>query len=440
MPHLLILGGDGYLGWPTAMYFSQRGYDVTVVDNYFRRNACVELDVGMLYPVPTLMERARIWHELTGKEIKVVIGDLTDPEVMRGLFEGRVNYAWAVDMGFTGIPDTVMHYAEQPSAPYSLINYRYANITVQNNLLVTNNLMWALRDFSRDTHVVHIGTMGEYGTPNIDIPEGWLDIEHNGRKDRFLFPRQASSLYHTTKIMDTDLMWFGVRMWGLRVTDLMQGPVYGIETEEMRYAAIGDRSASLEEVRGKERRSEGEGGKEVRGKEIGGKEVRQERRAMSQQLPTIFNYDEIFGTIVNRFVVQAVVGYPLTVYGKGGQTRGYLNIKDTLQCVHMAEQKPAAKGELRVFNQIMETFSANELAEMVQRVGKARAHDVRIDHIENPRKEAEEHYYNPTYQGLIELGVEPHYLTDEVLDGMFQVVETYRENIRRDVIFKGIRW
>ena len=232
MQHILILGGDGYLGWPTAMYFSQRGYKVTVVDNYFRRNACTELDVGMLYPVPTLQERAKIWHERTGLEIKVVIGDLTDPEVMRGLFNGRVSYNWAIDSEFSGIPDTVVHYAEQPSAPYSLIDYRYANITVQNNLLITNNLVWALRDFSRDTHVIHIGTMGEYGTPNIDIEEGWIDIEHKGRRDRFLFPRQASSLYHTTKIMDTDLFWFGVRMWDLKVTDLMQGPVYGIETDE----------------------------------------------------------------------------------------------------------------------------------------------------------------------------------------------------------------
>ncbi len=232
MRHILILGGDGYLGWPTAMYFSNRGYDVTVVDNYFRRNACTELDVGMLYPVPTLPERARIWHGLTGNEIKVVIGDLTDPEIMRSFFDGRVKYQWAVNQGFTGIPDTVMHYAEQPSAPYSLMSYKHANITLFNNLLVTNNLMFALRDLSPKSHVVHIGTMGEYGTPNIDIEEGWLEIEHKGRKDRFLFPRQASSLYHTTKIMDTDLMWFAVRMWNLRVTDLMQGPVYGIETEE----------------------------------------------------------------------------------------------------------------------------------------------------------------------------------------------------------------
>jgi len=393
--HILILGGDGYLGWPTAMYFSRRGYNVTVVDNYFRRNACTELDVGMLYPVPTLQERAKIWHEKTGHEIKVVIGDLTDPEIMRSLFNGRVKYQWAVDHAFTGIPDTVMHYAEQPSAPYSLINYKYANITISNNLLVTNNLMFALRDYNRDAHVVHIGTMGEYGTPNIDIEEGWLEIEHKGRKDRFLFPRQASSLYHTTKIMDTDLMWFAVRMWNLKITDLMQGPVYGIETGE---SEVDDR------------------------------------------LKTIFNYDEIFGTVVNRFITQAIVGYPLTVYGQGGQTRGYLNIKDTLQCVEKSVETPARPGELRIFNQIMETFSVMELAELTRKVGRKLGYEVQIKSIENPRKEAEEHYYNPAYHGLLDIGVIPHYLTEEVMQGMFRVVEEYKDNIRNDVIFKGIKW
>lgn len=395
MSHVLILGGDGYLGWPTAMYFSHRGYEVTVVDNYFRRNACTELDTGMLYSVPTLIERAKIWYEKTGKEIKVVIADLTEPENTRQLFDGRVTYTWAINPGFSGIPETVVHYAEQPSAPYSLMDYRHADITVMNNLRVTNNLMWAIRDFARDTHVIKLGTMGEYGTPNIDIEEGWLDIAHKGRKDRFLFPRQASSLYHTSKIMDTDLMWFGVRMWDLKVTDLMQGPVYGIETEE---AEIDDR------------------------------------------LKTIFNYDEIFGTIVNRFVTQAVVGYPLTVYGGGGQTRGYLNIKDTLQCVHMSEQNPAEAGELRIYNQIMETFSVNELAQLTLSVGNSRGHSVEIKSIENPRKEAEEHYYNPAYQGLQELGVKPHYLTEEVMNRLFAVVEQYQSNIRKDVIFKGIKW
>ncbi len=393
--HILILGGDGYLGWPTAMYFSKRGYEVTVVDNYFRRNSCTELDVGMLYPIPSLAERAKIWHELTGHEIKVVIGDLADAEIMRSLFNGNVEYSWAIDNSFSGIPDTVVHYAEQPSAPYSLINYKYANITLSNNLLVTNNLMFAVRDYARECHIIKLGTMGEYGTPNIDIEEGWIEIEHKGRKDTFLYPRQASSLYHTTKIMDTDLMWFGVRMWGLRVTDLLQGPVYGMVTEE----------AEIDE-----------------------------------RLKTIFNYDEIFGTIINRFIVQAIADYPLTIYGKGGQTRGYLNINDTLQCVHLSEQKPASSGELRIYNQIMETFSVNDLAEKVRRVGKKLGYDVQIKNIENPRCEAEEHYYNPTYQGLLDLGVEPHYLTDESMEKMFNVVEKYKENIRTDVIFRGVKW
>ena len=395
MNHILILGGDGYLGWPTAMHFSARGHKVTVVDNYFRRNACTELDTGMLYPVPTLIERAKIWHEKTGKEIRVVIGDLAQPEFMRSLFTGDFKYQWALDNKFTGLPDTVVHYAEQPSAPYSVYNYKYADITLMNNLRVTNNLLWAIRDYSPDTHVIKLGTMGVYGTPNIDIEEGWLEIEHKGRKDKFLFPRQAGSLYHTTKIMDTDLEWFGVRMWDLRITDLMQGPVYGIETEESN---------------------------------------------IDERLKTLFNYDEVFGTIVNRFIVQSIVGYPLTVYGKGGQTRGYLNIKDTLQCIEMAEKTPAQKGELRIMNQIMETFSANDLAELTKKVGNKLGHNVEIDHIENPRKEAEEHYYNPVYQGLKEIGVEPHFLDEDVMEKMFMIVDKYKMNIRKDVIFKGVKW
>ena len=393
--NILILGGDGYLGWPTAMYFSNRGYNVTIVDNYFRRNACTELDTGMLYPVPTLIERAKIWHEKTGYEIKVVIGDLAEPEFTRSLFNGQVEYNWCIDSKFSGVPETVVHYAEQPSAPYSVYNYKFADITLMNNLRVTNNLVWAIRDFARDSHVIKLGTMGEYGTPNIDIEEGWLEIEHKGRKDKFLFPRQAGSLYHTTKIMDTDLMWFGTRMWDLRVTDLMQGPVYGVQTPES---------------------------------------------DIDERLKTIFNYDEIFGTIVNRFVVQAIVGYPLTVYGKGGQTRGYLNINDTLQCVHMSEKTPAKKGELRIFNQIMETFSANELAELTKNAAAELGYDVEINHIENPRKEAEEHYYNPTYQGLQDIGVNPHLLDSATMKAMLKVAERYKDNIRQDVIFKGVKW
>lgn len=395
MSNVLILGGDGYLGWPTAMYFSARGYNVTVVDNYMRRHAINELDTGLLYPVPNLVERAKIWYELTQKEIKVVIADLKCAESMRSLFDGRIKYDFAIEKTYTGQPETVIHYAEQPSAPYSLLDYKHAHTTLSNNLIVTNNLMWAVKDLSPETHIVKLGTMGEYGTPNIDIEEGWLDVFHKGRSQKFLYPRQAGSLYHTTKIMDTDLLWFGVRMWELKVTDLMQGPVYGIETDE---SNIDDR------------------------------------------LKTIFNYDEIFGTIVNRFVVQAVSNYPLTVYGKGGQTRGYLNIKDTLQCIHAAEKSAPKKGELRIFNQIMETFTANELAEKTKKVGESLGIGVEIKNIKNPRKEAEEHYYNPVHQGLQNIGVIPHYLTDEVLEGLFRKVIEYKENIRLDVIFKGIKW
>ena len=341
MTHVLILGGDGYLGWPTAMYFSNKGYDVTIVDNYFRRNACQELDTGMLYPVPNLIDRVKIWHKKTGKEIKVVIEDLADTEIIRKLFKGDIEYTWCLNKKFTGIPETVIHYAEQPSAPYSLINYKFADITLTNNLRVTNNLMWALRDYSRDTHLIKIGTMGEYGTPNIDIEEGWIEIEHKGRKDKFLYPRQAGSIYHTTKIMDTELLWFGVRTWNLRVTDLMQGPVYGIETEETK---------------------------------------------IDERLKTIFNYDEIFGTIINRFITQAVIGHPLTIYGKGGQTRGYLNIKDTLQCVHKSSLSPPKSGELNIFNQISETFSVNQLANKISHIGNKRNHKVKIKNLKNPRK------------------------------------------------------
>lgn len=395
MSHVLILGGDGYLGWPTAMYFSQKGYAVTVVDNYLRRRNCLDLDIVMLYEVPSLIQRARLWYELTGKEIKVVIGDLINSELMRSLFDGGVKYDWSMNPNYTGIPETVVHYSEQPSAPFSMISYKQSSETIINNLIVTNNLMFAVRDLSPKTHIIKLGTMGEYGTPNIDIEEGWLEVEHKGRKDKFLFPRAAGSIYHTSKIMDTDLLWFGVRMWDLLITDLMQGPVYGIDTDES---------------------------------------------IIDERLKTIFNYDDIFGTVINRFITQAVVGYPLTVYGIGNQTRGFLNIKDTLQCIHKSEQTPAKHGELRIFNQITETFSINELAEKTATVGRQLGFDVQIKHIENPRKENEEHYYNPIYQGLLGIGVEPHYLTDAVMKGMFHTVSQYKDNIRQEIIFKGVTW
>ena len=379
---IIILGGDGYLGWPTAIYFSQRGHEVTVVDNYSKRFAALELDCEPLIPCLNLFQRKGLWQELTGKEIKVFIGNITDYDFLSNLIKENQ-------------PKSVIHYAEQPSAPFSMLDINRATYTLQNNLTGTLNIAYAVRENAPDCHIIKLGTMGEYGTPNIDIEEGWLEVHHKNRKDKFLFPRQASSLYHTTKIQDTDLLWFYVRTWGLKVTDLMQGPVYGMSTEESE---------------------------------------------IDERLGPAFHYDEIFGTVLNRFIVQAVAGYPLTVYGKGEQIRGYLNLMDVMQCVYLAALNPGERGELKIFNQITEVFSVNDLAEKVRVVGESLGFPVKIRHIENPRQEKEEHYYNPTYSGLLELGLEPHYLTQETIKQMIQAVEKHQDSIRKQIIFKGVKW
>jgi UDP-sulfoquinovose synthase len=379
---ILILGGDGYLGWPTAMYLTANGHEVAVADSYLRRNLSREEDCAPLYSVPNLKTRAGIWESHSGYPIQVFIGDLCQWDFVESVFRSFE-------------PEAIVHYAEQPSAPYSMLNRRAATLTIRNNLEVTANVIFAVKEFSPLAHIVKLGTMGEYGTPNIDIEEGWIDIEHKGRRHKFLYPRQASSLYHTTKIMDTDLLWFYVRMWNLRVTDLMQGPVYGIHTDET---------------------------------------------SGNQELLPFFNYDEIFGTVLNRFIVQAVADYPLTVFGKGGQTRGYLNIKDALQCVRLSLEKPANPGELRIFNQFVETFSVNDLAQWVKDAGASFGLNVQIKSIENPRKELEEHHYNVAHTGLLELGLQPRYLSGEVLGEMIETVFQHKSSINRDAIFRGVKW
>lgn len=379
---ILILGGDGYLGWPTAMDFAAAGHDVTVVDNYMRRIIAEATDSEALLSTPTLTQRAAIFKAQSGHEIQVVIGDLADPEVMMGAVRDVA-------------PDTIIHYAEQPSAPYSMRGFKEARQTFQNNLDVTFNVIWAMIEHAPKAHLVKLGTMGEYGTPNIDIEEGWIDIEHKGRTGTFLFPRAAGSLYHTTKVLDTDLLWFYVRIYGLRVTDLMQGPVYGLSTTEA---------------------------------------------DMDPALCPNFHYDDIFGTLVNRFLVQAVAGVPLTVYGGGGQTRGYLNLRDTLQCVRLAADSPADEGQLKIFNQLTETFSVNEIAEKVSRVGNSLGLGVKVKSIENPRKELEEHYYNPTHTGLIEMGLKPHYMTDDVIAAMLERIIGAKDRIVEDRIMPRVRW
>lgn len=379
---ILILGGDGFLGWPTAMNLSALGHQVMVVDNYLRRDMARHCDLPTLFPTPVLAERIVHWKEVSGRTIELRIGDICHYVFLKGVFQEFQ-------------PDTVIHYAEQPSAPYSMLGQGEAQKTLVNNLNGTLNVAYAVKEVNPDIHIVKLGTMGEYGTPNIDIEEGFIEIEHKGRKGRFLFPRQAGSLYHTTKIQDTDLLYFYVRAWGLRVTDLMQGPVYGLFTEEMQ----GD-----------------------------------------DRLFTCFAYDEIFGTVLNRFIVQAVAGEPLTVYGKGGQTRGYLNIKDTLQCVALATDNPVEPGELRVFNQFTEVFSVLQLADLVRQAAEALGIPVEVRNLPNPRVEAEEHYYNPVHHGLRDMGLQPHLLTVDGLAQIMEQVRRYENRIRRGIILPKVQW
>jgi UDP-sulfoquinovose synthase len=379
---VLILGGDGYLGWPTAMSLSAKGHDVYVIDNHLKRSIASQCQSESLIDNPYLVERAGIFRSISNYGIRAVLGDCASYLVMINAFRRF-------------IPDAVIHYAEQPSAPFSMIGHEQARLTLNNNLNTTLNLIWAVLEHMPHCHIIKLGSMGEYGTPDIDIEEGWLEVEHFGREDTFLYPRQGGSLYHTTKIHDTDLLWFYVRMYGLKVTDLMQGPVYGLATNET---------------------------------------------DQDGRLSTSFHYDDIFGTVVNRFLVQAVAGVPLTVYGEGNQTRGYINLKDTLQCVELALNSPPNPGELRILNQFTETFSVNELAEKIKAVGDRLGLNVKIGRIENPRLEAESHYYNPTHTGLLELGLKPHFMTDDVIASMLEKVSTYKEKIDTKKIMPRVTW
>ncbi|NQV57943.1 MAG: NAD-dependent epimerase/dehydratase family protein [Rhodospirillales bacterium] len=380
---ILVLGGDGYLGWPTAMYFSAQGHEVAIADNLAKRYWEAEIGVEPLMPIRTLQSRVSRWEEISNKHINLFIGDIAE------------NHRFVYSMLEEFQPEAIVHFAEQPSAPYSMHDREKAVATQRNNVLGTMNLMFALRHSCPDAHIVKLGTMGEYGTPNIDIEEGWLDVKHNGRKDRMLYPKKPGSFYHLSKVHDSHNLEFGCRIWGMRVTDLNQGVVYGIETDET---------------------------------------------LLDRDLSTSFHYDSIFGTVLNRFVVQAVTGTPLTVYGKGGQTRGFLNIRDTLRCVELAVLNPAESGEFRVFNQFTEQFSVIELAELVQKVATSKGLDVELEHIENPRVEQEDHYFNAKNSKFVELGLEPHLLTDEVVSHMIDVAIEHKERIDKQLILPNVKW
>lgn len=379
---VLILGGDGYLGWATAMYLSNKGHEVGVVDNFLRRQMHLERGTDSLTPIRSLHERIATWQSLSGKAITPYIGDLQSWEFSSGVVKDFQ-------------PEAIIHYGEIPSAPYSMIDVHHAVHCHQNNVTGNLNILFAIRDFAPDAHLIKLGTLGEYGTPNIDIEEGWIEIEHNGRKDELPFPKQPGSFYHLTKVHDSNNIIFACRIWGLRATDLNQGVVYGIETDEVN---------------------------------------------LDDRLLTRFDYDECFGTYLNRFVVQAVAGMPLTVYGKGNQTRGMLNIRDTLACVELALLNPAAPGKMRVFNQFTESFSVMQVAKMVQQAGHALGYEVQIAHYENPRVEAETHYYNPKHSKLIDLGLKPRLLQDTLFQSMIKRVEQFKGNIIADAVVPRIRW
>ncbi|HYF11662.1 MAG TPA: NAD-dependent epimerase/dehydratase family protein [Actinomycetota bacterium] len=380
---ILILGGDGYLGWATSMHLARRGHEVHAVDNYLRRRAHAEAGTDSLTPIgDSLPARAHAFREVTGLEIGVTEGDLTEWPVVERLFR---------DIR----PEAIVHYGEMPSAPYSMIDREHAVFTQHNNVENTLNVLFAMLEITPDAHLVKLGTMGEYGTPNIDIEEGYLEIDHNGRRDTLPFPKLPGSMYHLSKVHDSHNIHFACRIWGLRATDLNQGVVYGIETDETK---------------------------------------------LDDRLLTRFDYDEVFGTALNRFCLQAVIGQPLTVYGRGGQTRGYLNIVDTMECVELAIANPADAGEFRVFNQFTEQFSIMDLAEHVQKAGAEVGMDVQVDHIENPRVELEDHYYNATHTKLLDLGLRPHLLDETLIGSVFGVIERYRDRVIRDHIMPSTRW
>ncbi len=379
---ILILGGDGYLGWPTAMYLSSKGHDVSLVDNMLRRRMHLERSTDSLTPILGLDQRIDAWERESGRRIAAFVGDLCDPE-----FADRI----VRDLQ----PEAIVHYGEQPSAPYSMIDRAHAVFSQRNNVEGTLNIMWAMKEYIPDCHLVKLGTMGEYGTPNIDIEEGYIEIEHNGRRDTLPFPKQPGSFYHLSKVHDTHNIHFACRVWDFRATDLNQGVVYGIETDQT---------------------------------------------AIHPDLATRFDYDEIFGTVLNRFCLQAVIGQPLTVYGKGGQTRGFINIRDTLRCVELACENPASRGEMRVYNQFTETFTVFELAKAVQKAMADCGGEIDIVPVPDPRVEAEEHYFNPKAEKLLSLGLEPHFLSEELVKSVFATIERHRDRVIESAILPLTKW
>jgi UDP-sulfoquinovose synthase len=379
---VLVIGGDGYCGWATALYLSNRGYEVGILDNLIRRHWDDQLGVDTLTPIAPIQQRIQRWQELTGKSIDLFVGDITNYE-----FLSKTLHQFE--------PEAIVHFGEQRSAPYSMIDREHAVFTQVNNVVGTLNILYAMKEDFPDCHLVKLGTMGEYGTPNIDIEEGYITIEHNGRKDTLPYPKQPGSFYHLSKVHDSHNIHFACKIWGLRATDLNQGVVYGVLTEET---------------------------------------------GMDEMLINRLDYDGVFGTALNRFCIQAAIGHPLTVYGKGGQTRGFLDIRDTVRCMEIAIANPAEAGQFRVFNQFTELFSIGDLAMMVKKAGVAMGLDVEINHLANPRVELEEHYFNAKNTKLLDLGLQPHYLSDSLLDSLLNFATKYKDRVDMNQILPKVSW
>jgi len=379
---VLVIGGDGYCGWATALHLSNRGYEVGILDSLVRRYWDLQLGCDTLTPIAPISHRIQRWQDLTGKSIDLFVGDIND-------------YDFLIQSLRQFQPDTIVHFGEQRSAPFSMIDREHAVLTQVNNVVGNLNILYAMKEEFPEAHLVKLGTMGEYGTPNIDIEEGYITIEHNGRKDTLPYPKQPGSMYHLSKVHDSHNIHFACRMWGLKATDLNQGVVYGVLTEET---------------------------------------------GMDEMLINRLDYDGVFGTALNRFCIQAAIGHPLTVYGKGGQTRGFLDIRDTVRCLELAIAHPAPSGEFRVFNQFTELFSVGDLALMVKKAGSALGLNVEINNLDNPRIELEEHYFNAKNTKLLDLGLQPHYLSDSLLDSLLNFATKYKNRVDMNHILPKVTW
>ncbi len=361
---IIILGGKGYLGWPMSIDLALAGNQTIIIDNLIKSRMSKAVNVQPLF------------SNSSSNKLKIFNSQCNNKIISHNV--DCCKYIHLSKIIRQTKPDAIIHFAEQASAPYSMKDYKSSHLTVHNNIISTLNVLHAIKEFSPNTHLIKLGTMGEYGTPNIDIEEGWITIKHKKRKDKFLYPREASSLYHTSKILDTDLVWFYVRNYNLRVTDLMQGPVYGFETKAMR---------------------------------------------SNTKLFTNLYYDTVFGTVINRFIVQACCNEPLTIYGRGEQTRGYINLKDTIQCISLALKNKAKKGKLEIYNQFTESLTVNQIADKVINAAKKLNIKANVRHIKNPRKEKEIHHYNIRNTSLKRLGLRPNLLTQKsIVDMMTHIL------------------